>query len=298
MDTPSLRQLAGKSFLLLVLSLSQVSITHGRLLEVFQSQRNFDQKKGELGGILESTSTKFYDTDPALTEDGCLNLPISDRKWTVDGIEYTPSNVNPDHRWLLKYIVIVPGADCKVNSDEPQPPPIKINIENVRDLDSAPAWLQEDNNPYFGIAYDPNVDPGTVKIRGSKNLLGVPMTDKEKFQVEWEKTQGYLENLAAEKLSEEEMAAQDEPHKMTVYERRRLELEARRTMLKFETVRYDLWPEYQFFGPVSIKLSWSDRLFHVEPGEEWRNRNQIGEEVILATGGDWVDETSDESVDP
>ncbi|KAK6349066.1 hypothetical protein TWF730_009826 [Orbilia blumenaviensis] len=292
MEAPKSTPVAATVALLVLLLFSGPRGVEGRSLEVIQSRRQFDLAKGGFGGPLETRLTKFLDTEPEWTEAGCLDLPISDKTWVVDRIDYNPSNVNPDFRWFLKSIVLFPGPNCKTTYHGAPPPPIRIDIENFDDLSSAPSWLQERNYPYFGITYDPEVDPGTVTILDPQKLLGRPMSIKEKLDAMWDKGFGYLEKLEAEEADREQRVNFDELA-ISPRKRQELEVEARRTMSKLETTQYDIWPQYQFFGKVSIRLEWDKEVFHVDPNEEWTNRIDLGEETITGYAGSFIDGISD-----
>ncbi|KAK6508378.1 hypothetical protein TWF506_010471 [Arthrobotrys conoides] len=277
------------SSLTLFISLSQIWTIHGRSIEVVQSLREFDFASGNFGEALDTVTSKFLDTDLFWTEDSCLNLPISDRNWVVDRIEYNPSNVNPEFRWFLKDIIVFPGLDCKTRYYSAAAPPIKINIENLNELSTAPAWLQERNYPYYGKTYTPTVKPGDITVEDPKKLLGRPMNAKEMAEAAWEKGKGYLE-AKAKSLRDQENATQEI---MSEKDRRVLEIEALREFSKLETVTYDIWPQYQFFGQASILLEWDWRVFHVSSEEEWTNQGSVKGKMPPVDGGEFVDEDSD-----
>ncbi|KAK6333278.1 hypothetical protein TWF718_011098 [Orbilia javanica] len=282
MGAPLLGSMAVVSPLSLLFLLSNFWAIHGRSIEVTQSRRNFDLAKGEFGEVIETITSKFLDTDRAWTKDSCLNLPISNKQWVVDRIDYNPSKVNPDSRWFLKSIVLFSGFNCKTTYHGAPPPPIRIDIENVEELETVPAWLQVKNYPYFGMTYDPVVDPGSIKIHDPEKLLGRPMTIDERMEADWKKGQGYLEMLGAENLRRQGKTIDE---LMSEEDQEILEMEALREFSKLETTQYDVWPRYQFFGQVSIRLEWDMELFHVSSDEEWMNRFDLGEEIVPATGG-------------
>ncbi|KAK6512282.1 hypothetical protein TWF481_001172 [Arthrobotrys musiformis] len=292
MGASSLRSVAAVPSFPLLLFLSQLwtSPVHGRSIEVVQSRRKFDLAHGQFGEVIDSITSRFLDTDPDWTKKSCLNLPVADKEWSVDWIGYNPSNVNPEFRWFLKSIVIFSGFDCKTTYHGAPPPPVRIDIENLDEIASVPAWLQARNYPYFGITYDPVVDPGTVTIQDPEQLLGRPMTAQEKAEAQWEKEQGYLETLRAQALRQREASFREI---LSESEEEILEMEALREFSKLETTRYDIWPQYQFFGQASIRLEWDMEVFHVNSEEEWTNRFDLGEEIVPITGGDVVDENSD-----
>ncbi|EPS41453.1 hypothetical protein H072_4622 [Dactylellina haptotyla CBS 200.50] len=224
-------------------------------------------------------------------------------------------------RWFLKSITIYPGKDCKFDDDDDPPYPVRINIENLHvDRDIATTWLQPKNKPYWGVAYNPQVQEGTITIEDPGHLLGWKMTVDEELDVGNRRGQDFINNLALDMQRDERnvqrgyMADVDIESDFASFEsgdewsgdlgpskldKQEVFGDAKYSP-KDETTEDNIWPQHKFSGQMSIWFSSDPRYFHVDQSEEWRNREDIGEVKVPfqpITGGSLVDNVEYPEID-
>ncbi|KAK6538860.1 hypothetical protein TWF694_010420 [Orbilia ellipsospora] len=296
----------GSTTLLLTLAVLEVQLTSARWLGVLQAKRGIGRTGPRRSGprALEHKYTEFTDYGTEWTSTFCANLPIDDPSWYVESIDYTPDDINPEFRWFLKSVVIFSGRDCQMPvRGSGTTLPVRVNIENLHvDRDNAPYWLQYSNRPYWGVAYNPEVPAGSIAIEDPEGLLGRKMTDKEQVEVHRLRGEDFLDELARQMEVEENtldlrdrelrqgyMADEDGSNCDSGGD---LQHKPVKCPPKMESTEYNIWPNHQFFGQVSIRFESDHRYFHVEPGEGWRNRYEIGEvtePTERLTGGNLID---------
>ncbi|KAJ6261340.1 hypothetical protein Dda_4010 [Drechslerella dactyloides] len=248
----------------LVFSVSQWRITGARTLEVMQAKRRA-RENTQWGPISASQFLEYTDTSPEWIEGQCITLPTPGPEWNIEKLIYTAHPVNLDWAWFLRFVAIFSGPDCEDTE------PVLIPIE---DLGSEPnkgtIWLDRENNPYYGVQYDIQVEPGTIRIDDPHGLLGQRLSPVENAWLQQERTLEYIDSLAN---------GQEEAQY------------GRMNIRKDEPDEIKIWPKYALSGQTSIMLVSDNVLFHLEPTAEYRSRSELGEEVYTgpATAGEFLD---------
>ncbi|KAK6354814.1 hypothetical protein TWF696_003946 [Orbilia brochopaga] len=254
------------------LSILTVSVTHWRMIDareltVMQAKRR-SNTRSQWGPIMASQFLEFTDKDPAWTDGQCITLPTPGPEWNIEKLMYTAHPVNTDWSWFLRFVAIFSGPDCK------DPEPVLIPIE---DLGGEPSqgtiWLDPENNPYYGVQYDIQVDPGTIKIEDPQGLLNQRLSYVENEILQYQRTLEYLDDIA----NEDANGGQTQYEPMNVGKEVPDELK--------------VWPKYVFSGVTSVMLISDNVVFHLEPNGEYRNRDELDEEVYTgpATAGEMLD---------
>ncbi|KAF3902473.1 hypothetical protein ABW21_db0202610 [Orbilia brochopaga] len=224
--------------------------------------------RSQWGPIIASQFLEFTDTDPAWTDRRCVNLPTPGPEWNIEKLIYTAYPVNPDWSWFLRYVSIFRGPDCK------DPEPLLVPIEDLNDEPGkGTIWLDPENNPYYGVRYDIEVAPGTIRIDDPEGLLNQRLNFWQNERLQMQRTEEYLDQIANEDASAERVqyepinAGKDVPDEIKV------------------------WPDNVFSGATSILLISDNFLFHLEPDAEYRGREELGEELYFgpATAGELLD---------